>query len=1275
MVRAGLRLLRRSPVSDQFEVRRLIMTITPDADDPDGAGREIPADDARDEEVDVLYLAGQRPPEEGAWLWVTTADARRGGEFTALFLPRTRPRASSGDVLLHIALTRQVQQHDIQYQGQAARAGAWLDLVTVAAHRDDLGLNTAEALITGPGWYRCWLRFAIALARAERASPEDRSRLALQALSLLAEDLNPFAGDPRSCDLYELHPMIGNTIQRAVTMLADADWETGLQTLTEVSGAITTTMRGELGGPLPPDELLEIAVSTATPARYAAAEAIVRAEMETGAAGRYYSDLARYRMIGARLAVATGDHERAQSLWADACRFLTAYGWHKDITIYELLDPLPSLIAADPARGRAAVASVQPLCKRVPLHTDGKETRHAPRRWWELLANADPAALAQLAAPALLAESNMPSYLLHEARYELWHRWHASADPIAVAALRLTLETPLDRADVPAAAKLAEEPGEQARNLLRLILSRADERPYEHAHADNASRVAADDARVAELNLIADKVKAPRIQPCPLEIPPRDAGSRSRPGDLPQSGLQQLGYDMLPELPAGAVGLSRVIRAWHALPFDDRRINESLDRFASLIGYRLVELAGSGREADAAAVLQVLGRPALYPEGAQLLGHLAEGLERHGYQELAAQAYVLTWTRARGGGGWLNFGGQTALDALHNATRLAPAIAADIVAEETERMVASGQYGTNGITQALVIAFAAKALTVPGTDPLDTAFAMWEEAHAVIADRAPRVDDTDDPAQPYTAPDPDDGSRIPGDLGLAFATAALAGLSHAGRESKRRSLLAAQALITQRSDIAAPAIGTALATLSDPATLTWLLCLISDQGAEGKRVAEHCAAQLRALAQGPYLTVRAIARRLLLPSDAATIPLGPSDASMLTSPGSTLWTPEDASADTDDDKPAELVREVAGTRLVEAEPLVPGLAEAVLRHVTRDYTGPELRERREDQLRAYRDRIQRQWPDAYLAIEQTVEEALQRTAAGARAARIAAGLPTADPAAREDELARALTDSPQIPLALEAARYPRPPVPVPPGDGDPLWAAIAAVARGAAPGPATVTAARTWNGMLMATTTVQPADTTTLIGGGPFDGWRAIATAECRICPPRRHDGNSHGAYLYTALEARENGDREALDRRPLAAGTLRQWMDPLPGWYVAEPLAETQPLLGIDHDMTGAGDAASGLGLPAEVLVPTGSLIAALALRPGQPMTLNDDVGPALALITWRTCYEQSEYYLAWPRVTGCAVVLRPDLLVRLTDHARATLVLRHFIVGSDALVPDPAG
>ena len=164
------------------------------------------------------------------------------------------------------------------------------------------------------------------------------------------------------------------------------------------------------------------------------------------------------------------------------------------------------------------------------------------------------------------------------------------------------------------------------------------------------------------------------------------------------------------------------------------------------------------------------------------------------------------------------------------------------------------------------------------------------------------------------------------------------------------------------------------------------------------------------------------------------------------------------------------------------------------------------------------------WPDAYLAIEQAVEEALQRIAAGSSRGPYSRRAADRRPGRREDELARALTDSPQIPLALEAARYPRPPMPAPPGDSAPVWAAIAAAAHGAAPGPASVIAARAWNGKLMATTTFSP-HIVTVIDGGPYDGWHVIGTAERRVCPARRYSDNSRIAYRYTALEAREDGD------------------------------------------------------------------------------------------------------------------------------------------------------
>jgi hypothetical protein len=84
------------------------MTMTPASP---GRGPGVPADgmpgfpgDAgRDDDVDVLYLAGQRPGAGGEWLLVTAADGMPGGEFTACVLPDGGRHAHGGDVLVHLA--------------------------------------------------------------------------------------------------------------------------------------------------------------------------------------------------------------------------------------------------------------------------------------------------------------------------------------------------------------------------------------------------------------------------------------------------------------------------------------------------------------------------------------------------------------------------------------------------------------------------------------------------------------------------------------------------------------------------------------------------------------------------------------------------------------------------------------------------------------------------------------------------------------------------------------------------------------------------------------------------------------------------------------------------------------------------------------------------------------------------------------------------------------------------------------------------------------------
>ncbi len=82
-------------------------------------------------------------------------------------------------------------------------------------------------------------------------------------------------------------------------------------------------------------------------------------------------------------------------------------------------------------------------------------------------------------------------------------------------------------------------------------------------------------------------------------------------------------------------------------------------------------------------------------------------------------------------------------------------------------------------------------------------------------------------------------------------------------------------------------------------------------------------------------------------------------------------------------------------------------------------------------------------------------------------------------------------------------------------------------------------------------------------------------------------------------------------------------------------------------------------------MLTPTAWLSAVLALKRGRPFVLDDGDGPAVALVTWRTEYETSDYYLRWPRLEGTGLAIRNDAFGRLVRAAEGNVVFRDFVVG----------
>ena len=1173
----------------------------------------------------------------------------------------TRPIEKAREHLLDLA--RKVQDRFVY--SETERLGEWMDACAIAARRDRLGLNTAEALLSGPGWYTCWLRFTISLVVAEAAPSDQKSQSGLEALRILTEVQNPFLGDPRACDLYPINGLIDETIRRAISLLDDQAWEEAINLLDRVSAAISTTLFGAMGGPIARDRLLHLAVETATSERRIAAQILVNDEIENRGGGRHYSDLAEYRLLAARLALNGDDPIESRQHWMDACRLLTAYGGHKDITIYELLDPLPSLIAIDPARGRTAVAKLQPLCERVPQHTDGRGTNHTWGIWWELLAAADPCALSRMIQPRLLSSCNDPNGLLHGARSDLWGAWYHRADPMVAGALRLTLEGPLDQNDPSALSLLADVSDGTGQNgpsrLLTALMARFDERPIKYGYTNDNELLDRDCKRIDELNAIAEHMGGPRITPLPShsvqsQEPATSGNPRSK--TQPRAHLPDQAAMMFQP---GTVGIAQAIRAWRVRRYDETQPGWSVERFANVLEYQIIELIKDGREADAESALRLIAEAGRIDDSPRLLKALAEGFERHDQFSLAAMAYTLTWTRTRGQGGWLMFGGETEIESLQRATQIDRTLALRIIAEEVERVV-TWRPGMCGVGQALMYGFAKGGLGTSNS----VAFDIWDEAFAVIADRAPRVASVDDPEDVYMPPDSDFGTDLPGDIDTAFAAAAVAGLSHGGREQKRRSLIATRILIDQRTSSVIAALRSALSSLSDPATLTWLLRVIELAGDKAASIVSESRSVLIELAGCPHLTVRTLARRLLSSDEAPLVPPAEPDSELLEWDSSSLVLPADITVDEKDTKMINgMIDDLAGARLMHAERILPGLREAVHNRVDAVMKSEEHKHRMKVQWDAYTNSLSKRWPDAYLALDETVENAIQQAAAGARAARLMNGESVENPAELEELLAKALLDDPELPLAVESTRQPRPEIPPPPLRNDPLWCALHAYVEGGSVDEIGIEAATQNKDILLGTVAIGDTKAVPALVGGPYDGWRLVATLEQRVISRPDRENKDDIAERYRIVELRFNGDRQALTLPPVTEGDIRLWSSlPVPN-LSANGRIRTQPIIGSDSAVKVAGDGHHGLGIQTNLLTPTAWLFEALGLKPSTHFVLDDEAGRALALITWRTEYETSNYHLAWPRLYGAGLVVRRDAFETLVRAAQGKLIFRDFLVG----------
>jgi hypothetical protein len=1143
------------------------------------------------------------------------------------------------DTLLEI--THVVQKEGIQFE--IGPIYLWCDQCVFAAIVDPIGLATAESLITTEGWYPCWLRFVVNLIRALSNNPAQKSQACLDAINILEEVQNPFAGKPRACDLYKLHPIIQSTIRACLTHLNAEHWRETVIILDKIGSSINTTLSGEMGGPIPSDFLMDAVIDSANEATLDFAKSFVSKEASSSLSGRYYSDIAEFELLASRVCLKLKDSHTARVHWKKACLYLCSYGYRKDATIYELIDPLEALMEKMPNKARQAVSLLQPLCESVPNHTDGKGTRQVRSRWWGLLAKSDPEAATRLIASGTLSECNNPNYLLYSTLPMVWENWQGHVKPLLAAALRLSIDLDITDEDTEFFRRALSDSSTACKNLTARCLIRLDERPTRYSYSNGNEQLSKDDQHVTEINMLAIS------NDLPPSIPLFDRRNETKTDDqLPDSLPSKNNIDDVLTFPDGLIGIRMAIRSWKSSGLSISSVAVNIDKYVNVIGYRLLELIQSRRESDANQSLKLLADDFGSSNGPRIFRELAEGLVRFGHYRSAALAYTLEWTQTRGGS-WRNFGGKTNLDSLSKASTIDSSVSLNIIAETIERTVNYGGYGTLGITQAIILALAKGALHIDGQESCQVALGAWHEAYRVIERRAARVHPNDEPDYPYKPLE--SGSRIIGDINTVFIVAVLSGLGHASREIKRRTLIAIQSLLAEEPKLCSEILPEYILKISDCTTLGWLLHLIKSSGQQ--MVIDACQDSLGKLASRNEISIRSIARQLLTNPNIPLPPPACPHRKLVIGTSKNLIVPDGDNEQFERDGKnldniAKFIWIQAKSRISAAVKILPGFDSALFDSASQSLVDHSIKDRLRNQFKAYSSTVDERRPDCFMAYEEVIEAAIQSVANGGRLAMAQNGELIPNSEKWEEKLGSIIFNNPDIPLWIEQTRQPRPNLPPVPLINESVWSELRVRAGDGL--PHSLGAAYWDSGNCSATLEINSTDKLVTWSGGHFNGFKIIGWHESRVLKEKDYKNNEDStATKCCGIEVRIPGSVEGLQFPPVANSNLQDWLQLTKSSDSDLIFTGCHPLIGLDATSHSDGFGFSCLGIPKSILVPTPKLIAALGLFPGDPFVLNDNKGAGLALITWRAEYNVSDYHLAWPMTTGCAIVARPDVINKL--------------------------
>lgn len=620
------------------------------------------------------------------------------------------------------------------HQVKADSVQDWVASARLLAKVRPAALDEELMRLDGVGWYRCWLRFVIRLAQAEAAKlTGDDAPSAIIAFKELTQDLHPFAGKPRACDLYVLHESIAETIAWGISLLAsDEEWRDALEILEYVIRKVSTRLDHESAGPIHIENILELLLPYVGKPELGEmiqvfAEDLIAHGDELGA---YFEVRAERTMLLARILSARGDEQGARKLWEEVAVYLGGYGFRKDITIYDLVESIPALARIDPSRAFDALVTTQPLVYAVTHHTDGSETRHAINEWFRSLLACDVATGLTLLSESMLDDKTPVGWQLERALLNAARAASSIGEPALVWSLYATL---------PFEAESDGESERYANDRLLVIVRLLDQDLSlgKMAYQSLVAQVTGDGRRYTQSAIKQVKAFGAKYSLPYSGVDGKEGvsgGSQHSPGSgqAPLDTHSSVEYSIAQPLFSPTASVADLMASLRREGAFTRTSDERWNQLINALGYRLIVMAAEGCESDVLRILLFFARHVYVLTGTDHpLGDIARGLERHNYPRLAAVAYALAYAYTFGDGGYRSLGDDKHEPALLRGVELARAETLQTLAQEIGSMLERGRY-RSGITKHIV------ERAVSWGQP-EVAQACWQAAYEVIAHRLPVI--------------------------------------------------------------------------------------------------------------------------------------------------------------------------------------------------------------------------------------------------------------------------------------------------------------------------------------------------------------------------------------------------------------------------------------------------------------------------------------------------------------------------------------------------------